>query len=43
MSTFEKFFEENSEQKPIYEKEYNDFILSEFMLEKKSRILTLEK
>lgn len=34
MTTFEKFFEENPEQKAIYEKEYNDFLLSEFVLEK---------
>ena len=33
MTTFEKFFEENPEQKNIYNKEYNDFLLSEFMLE----------
>ena len=33
MTTFEKFFAENPEQKDIYEKEYNDFLLSEFMLE----------
>lgn len=39
MTTFEKFFEENPEQKPIYENEYNDFILSEFMLEKMSNTL----
>ena len=34
MTTFDKFFEENPDQKSIYEKEYNDFLLSEFMLEK---------
>lgn len=33
MTTFECFFKENPEQKEIYEKEYNDFLLSEFMLE----------
>ena len=33
MTTFEQFFEENPEQKDIYNKEYNDFLLSEFMLE----------
>jgi len=33
MTTFEKFFAENPEQKEIYDKEYNDFLLSEFMLE----------
>ena len=33
MTTFEKFFEGNPEQKDIYNKEYNDFLLSEFMLE----------
>ena len=26
MTTFDKFFEENPDQKSIYEKEYNDFI-----------------
>lgn len=34
MTTFEKFFKDNPEQKEIYDKEYNDFLLSEFMLEK---------
>ena len=33
MTTFEKFFAENPEQKEIYDKEYNDFLLSEFMIE----------
>lgn len=33
MTTFEKFFVDNPEQKEIYKKEYNDFLLSEFMLE----------
>ena len=33
MTTFEQFFAENPEQKAIYDKEYNDFLLSEFMLE----------
>ena len=33
MTTFEKFFAENPGQKEIYDKEYNDFLLSEFMLE----------
>ena len=33
MTTFEKFFEENPEQKDIYNKEYNDFLLSDFMIE----------
>lgn len=33
MTTFEQFFTENPEQKPIYDKEYNDFLLSEFILE----------
>lgn len=32
MTTFEQFFAENPEQKAIYDKEYNDFLLSEFML-----------
>ena len=34
MTTFDQFFNENPEQKSIYEKEYNDFLLSEFILEK---------
>lgn len=34
MTTFERFFIDNPEQKEIYEKEYNDFLLQEFMLEK---------
>ncbi|WP_296690095.1 helix-turn-helix domain-containing protein [Treponema sp. UBA6852] len=34
MTTFDKFFDEHPGQKPIYDKEYNDFLLSEFMLEK---------
>ena len=34
MTTFEQFFNDNPEQKSIYEKEYNDFLLSEFVLEK---------
>lgn len=34
MTTYEKFFKENPEQKEIYDKEYNDFLLSEFVLEK---------
>ena len=34
MTTFENFFENNPAQKEIYDKEYNDFLLSEFMLEK---------
>lgn len=33
MTTFEQFFTENPEQKTIYNKEYNDFLLSGFMLE----------
>lgn len=33
MTTFEQFFKENPDQKEIYDKEYNDFLLSEFMLE----------
>ena len=33
MTTFEQFFKENPDQKEIYEKEYSDFLLSEFMLE----------
>ena len=34
MTTFEQFFHENPDQKAIYEKEYNDFLLSEFIVEK---------
>ena len=34
MPTFEKFFAETPGQKEIYDKEYSDFLLSEFMLEK---------
>lgn len=33
MTTYEQFFAENPEQKAVYEKEYSDFLLSEFMLE----------
>ena len=33
MTTFDKFFAENPEQKEIYDKKYNDFLPSEFMLE----------
>ena len=33
MTTFEKFFAENPDQREVYEKEYSDFLLSEFMLE----------
>ena len=33
MTTFDKFFTEHPEQKEIYDKEYSDFLLSEFMLE----------
>ena len=33
MTTFEQFFKDNPDQKEIYEKEYSDFLLSEFMLE----------
>lgn len=34
MTTFDKFFDDHPEQKSIYAKEYNDFLISEFMLEK---------
>lgn len=34
MTTFEKFFNENPEQKGIYEEEYKNFLLSEFMMKK---------
>ena len=33
MTTFEQFFKDNPGQKEIYDKEYSDFLLSEFMLE----------
>ena len=33
MTTFDNFFEEYPEQKEIYDKEYKDFLLSEFELE----------
>ena len=33
MTTFEQFFKDNPDQKEIYDKEYSDFLLSEFMLE----------
>jgi len=33
-SEFNRFFNEHPEQKEIFEKEYNDFLLSEFILEK---------
>jgi len=33
-SEFNKFFNEHPEEKEIFEKEYNDFLLSEFILEK---------
>lgn len=33
MTTFDKFFMENPGQKEIYQKEYDDFLLSEFILE----------
>ena len=32
MTTFEQFFKDNPDQKEIYDKEYSDFLLSEFML-----------
>ena len=32
MTTFDKFFMENPAQKEIYQKEYNDFLLSEFII-----------
>lgn len=34
MTTFERFILNDPEQKELFEKEYNDFLLSEFMLEK---------
>jgi len=33
-STFDKFINSNPERKAKFEKEYNDFLLSEFVLEK---------
>jgi hypothetical protein len=33
-TTFDKFFKDHPEQKAKFEKEYNDFLLSEFILEK---------
>jgi DNA-binding Xre family transcriptional regulator len=33
-TTFDKFINNDPEQKALFEKEYNDFLLSEFILEK---------
>ena len=33
-STFDKFINDNPEQKALFEKKYNEFLLSEFVLEK---------
>jgi transcriptional regulator with XRE-family HTH domain len=33
-TTFDKFINNNPGEKKIFEKEYNDFLLSEFVLEK---------
>ena len=33
-SEYDRFFKEHPEQKEIFEKEYNEFLLSEFILEK---------
>jgi DNA-binding Xre family transcriptional regulator len=33
-TTFDKFITNNQNEKELFEKEYNDFILSEFILEK---------
>jgi DNA-binding Xre family transcriptional regulator len=33
-TTFDKFINNDPEEKKIFEKEYNDFLLSEFILEK---------
>ena len=33
-SEYNRFFNEHPEQKEIFEKEYNEFLLSEFILEK---------
>ncbi|MGN8739930.1 hypothetical protein [Bilifractor sp. HCP3S3_D3] len=34
MTTFDQFITNNPEQKNIFEKEYEDFLLSEFIIEK---------
>jgi DNA-binding Xre family transcriptional regulator len=33
-TTFDKFITNNPEEKDLFEQEYNDFVLSEFILEK---------
>jgi DNA-binding Xre family transcriptional regulator len=33
-TTFDKFIGNNSKERELFEKEYNDFLLSEFVLEK---------
>ena len=33
-SEFDRFFNEHPEQKEIFDKDYNEFLLSEFILEK---------
>ena len=33
-TTFDKFITNNPEQKALFDKEYNEFLLSEFILEK---------
>ena len=33
-TTFDKYINNDPEQKALFEKEYNDFLLSEFILEK---------
>lgn len=33
-TTFDKFITDNPEQKALFDKEYNEFLLSEFILEK---------
>ena len=33
-SEYDRFFKEHPEQKEIFDKEYNEFLLSEFILEK---------
>ena len=36
-STFDKFITNNPKQKALFDKGYNDFLLSEFILEKYGR------
>lgn len=36
MTTFERYFEENPDQKEIFEKKYKEFLISETMLENRN-------